>query len=117
MLACDPPACDPPDLSGGLEVVAELDRGRGLVSLVERPEFGGQSVQVWGDPDELIRKLTRWASYFFEEFLPWIGNALIRPEDGSPDRLGPLSVTCPECGTAFVGRRGEVGRPVQSGGG
>jgi hypothetical protein len=54
--------------------------------------------------------LEAWGGYFFEEFLPWIGNALSRPDDGTPERLDKLSVTCPECGTPFLGRRGDLGR-------
>ncbi|HEX4591613.1 MAG TPA: hypothetical protein VH120_16875, partial [Gemmataceae bacterium] len=72
--------------------------------------FGPHAVQVHGDVDALIQKLLEWGDYFFKEFLPWIGNALIRPDDGASDRLRPLTVRCPECRTAFVGRRGEVGR-------
>ena len=56
-----------------------------------------------------FEKLLEWGDYFFKEFLPWIGNALTRPDEGATDRLGPLTVRCPECRTAFIGRRGEVG--------
>ena len=59
----------------------------------------------------LTRKLEAWGSYFFDEFLPWIGNALSRSQDGTPERLARLRVACPECGTTFLGRLGEVGRP------
>jgi hypothetical protein len=72
--------------------------------------FGAHSVQVRGNVDELVQKLTRWAEYFFMEFLPWIGNALTRPGDGAADRLTPLTVRCPTCRINFVGRRGDVGR-------
>ena len=61
---------------------------------------------------ELTRKLEAWGSYFFEEFLPWIGNALSRSQDGTPERLAVLRIApCPECGTTFLGRPGEVGPP------
>jgi hypothetical protein len=72
--------------------------------------FGPHSVQVHGNVEELVHKLTGWAEYFFKEFLPWIGNALTRPGDGAADRLAPLTVSCQTCRTAFVARRGEVGR-------
>ncbi len=72
--------------------------------------FGAHAVQVRGNIDDLVRKLEAWGRYFFEEFLPWIGNALSRADDGRSARLGMLSVICPECGTQFVGRRGELGR-------
>jgi hypothetical protein len=72
--------------------------------------FGPHSVQVHGDVDEFIQKLTRWAEYFFMEFLPWIGNALTRAGDGVADRLAPLTILCPTCHTLFLGRRGDLGR-------
>jgi hypothetical protein len=74
--------------------------------------FGPHSVQVHGNVDDLIRKLETWGRYFFEEFLPWIGNALSRSDDASPDRLGRLTATCPECATPFLGRRGALGRSI-----
>jgi hypothetical protein len=72
--------------------------------------FGSHTVQIQGNADDVVRKLNAWGDYFFEEFLPWIGNALSRSEDGAPERLGSLTVTCPECGTVFLGRRGDLGR-------
>jgi len=72
--------------------------------------FGGHSVQVHGNVEGLVQKLTGWAEYFFTEFLPWIGNALTRPGDGVIDRLAPLTVHCPTCRTEFVARRGDLGR-------
>jgi hypothetical protein len=73
--------------------------------------FGSHAIRVRGNVEDLVRKLEAWGTYFFEEFLPWIGNALSRSEDHAPDRLGSLIVTCPECGKPFVGRRGDLGRP------
>jgi hypothetical protein len=72
--------------------------------------FGTHSIHVHGNVEEIVRKLTMWGDYLFGEFLPWIGNALTRSGDGSTDRLGPLTVTCPECQTSFLGRRGDLGR-------
>jgi hypothetical protein len=72
--------------------------------------FGPHAIQVHGDVAELVRKITNWADYWFEEFLPWIGNALTRAGDGRSDSLEPLRVRCPECGETFLGRRGELGR-------
>jgi hypothetical protein len=74
--------------------------------------FGAHSVQVHGNADDIVRKLETWGRYFFEEFLPWIGNALTRSGDAPPDRLGSLTINCPECSTPFLGRRGALGRPT-----
>ncbi|HEX4592442.1 MAG TPA: hypothetical protein VH120_21105 [Gemmataceae bacterium] len=74
--------------------------------------FGSRAVQVHGDVDDVVRKLTAWADYFFREFLPWIGNALTRSGDSAVDRIGPLTVRCPECRAKFVGRPGALGRRV-----
>jgi predicted RNA-binding Zn-ribbon protein involved in translation (DUF1610 family) len=73
--------------------------------------FGSHALQVRGNVEDLVPKLEAWGTYFFEEFLPWIGNALSRSEDDAHEPLGSLTVTCPECGKPFVGRRGDLGRP------
>jgi hypothetical protein len=72
--------------------------------------FAGHAVQVRGNIEELVHKLEAWGRYFFEEFLPWIGNALSGAADGTSVRLGTLTVICPECDTPFLGRRGDLGR-------
>ena len=68
------------------------------------------SIQVLGEATELVRKLETWSNYFFNEFLARTGDVLARPAGAALDRLiDPLTVRCPECATAFLGRRGEVG--------
>jgi hypothetical protein len=74
--------------------------------------FGAHSIQVHGNADDLVRRLEAWGKYFFEEFLPWIGNALTRANDQSADPLAQLIVNCPDCGTPFIGRRGNIGKPI-----
>lgn len=71
--------------------------------------FGAHSVQVQGNVQELIQRLNRWADYFFREFLPWIGNTLRAPQDRSLTRQSLEDVKCPQCKTAFRGRRGALG--------
>jgi hypothetical protein len=77
--------------------------------------FGPNTVQIHSSPSEFVRRIEVWADYLFGEFLPWIGNALTRPGDGSPGQLTRLTVTCPECRTAFLGRRGGPGRRLDAG--
>jgi hypothetical protein len=72
--------------------------------------FGPHSIQVLDEATELVRKLEAWSNYFFNEFLARAGDVLARPAGVALDRLiDPLTVRCPECATAFLGRRGEVG--------
>src|SRR5581483_788548 len=76
--------------------------------------FGPHAVQVPGGGAELVRKLEGWAGYFFSDFLPRTGDVLARPAGPALDRLlDRLTVRCPECATAFLGRRGDVGVPVR----
>jgi hypothetical protein len=71
--------------------------------------FGGRSIQVHGDPDDLVRRVAAWAEYWFNDFLPWIGNALTSSGGGAATPIDSLGVTCPACGTSFFARRGDVG--------
>jgi hypothetical protein len=71
--------------------------------------FGGRSIQVHGNPDDLVRRVAAWAEYWFNDFLPWIGNALTSSGDGVAGTIDSLAVTCRACGTSFFARGGDVG--------
>jgi len=73
--------------------------------------FAGHAVQIHGDPVEVIRRIKEWAAFLFEEFLPWIGNALTRTGDGLPDPASRLTVACPDCGIRCLARPGGGAAP------
>jgi len=61
------------------------------------------------DPTLLARRLTGWAEFLFEEFLPR-ARMLTRLRSQEGDRLFlQKAVTCPECRRVFMGLTGEIG--------
>jgi hypothetical protein len=124
-------------LPSGGETHALLACGRGLiyrgalihawpVAIALRPlplskgggdelRLGPHVLQIAEGAEVLAPKLEAWADYFFNEFLARIGEVLARPTTGMLDRLlDPLTVRCLECGTAFLGRVGDVGGEIKS---
>jgi len=84
-----------------------------------RPTHGGyeliigrQHLPCRADPEDLARKLRRWAAYYFKEFLSDIDAVLRRRSADGERLLQPLTVTCPKCGMNFLGRRGQIGERV-----
>jgi hypothetical protein len=81
-----------------------------------RPAPGGYELLIGrsqlpcrADPEELARKLRRWAAYYFKEFLSDVEAVLQRRSADAERLLDPLTVACPGCGTQFLGRRGQIG--------
>ncbi|HTK78278.1 MAG TPA: hypothetical protein VL371_23660 [Gemmataceae bacterium] len=71
--------------------------------------IGRQALPCRADPEDLARKLRRWTAYYFKEFLADV-EAVLRRRSADVERLlRPLTVTCPKCGTQFLGRRGRIG--------
>ena len=68
------------------------------------------------DPDALARRLERWCSYFFRDFLPQTLAAAPNRPSPAASRLRARELTrCPECRQFFLPRRGEVGLPARPG--
>lgn len=71
--------------------------------------IGGNRIPFRGDPGELARRLRRWSAYYFKEFQPQMDAILLGPSLKARQLIEELMVTCPECGTALLGRGGDKG--------
>jgi hypothetical protein len=50
-------------------------------------------------PDAVVKRLDAWVGFFFDDFLPRVGDILARPAgSGLKSLLRQLTVKCPECG-------------------
>jgi hypothetical protein len=64
------------------------------------------------DPDRMARRLERWCSYFFREFVPQSAGSTKRHSPAGDKLRARETRGCPACGKALLPRRGDVGLAV-----